>query len=290
VSLEPCAHHGQTGPCAQALIDAGVARVVSALEDPDPRVAGRGHAMLRSAGIDVKTGVMTEQARALNAGFLSRIQAGRPYVTLKIASTIDGRIALPSGESQWITGQAARAHVHLMRAQHDAVMTGIGTVLADDPELNCRLPGVDHSRSVRVVVDTRGRLPATSKLAQSAARQPVWCMVSDEKKAAFAVRGVDVLGVPAGDGGLDLGAGLKILAAEGLTRVLVEAGGKLAASLLKAKLVDELLWYRAPSVMGDGLGAVGGLGLALLSDMPRFARQDTLRLGDDVLETYRIGT
>lgn len=289
VSLEPCAHHGQTGPCAQALIDAGVARVVSALEDPDSRVAGRGHAMLRAAGIDVKTGVLSEQARALNAGFLSRIQLGRPHVTLKIASTIDGRIALPSGESRWITGGAARAHVHLMRAQHDAVVTGIGTVLADDPELNCRLPGVDHARAVRVVVDSRGRLPATSKLAQSAARQPVWCLVLDQHKAAFSIRGVDALGVPAGDGGLDLGAGLKTLAAEGLTRVLVEAGGRLAASLLKAKLVDELLWYRAPSVMGEGVGAVAGLGLVQLSQMPRFVRQDTLQLGTDVLETYRIG-
>jgi len=246
--------------------------------------------MLRAAGIDVATGVMSEQARALNAGFLSRIQTGRPHVTLKIASTIDGRIALPSGESRWITGPAARAHVHLMRAQHDAVMTGIGTVLADDPELNCRLPGVDHARAVRIVVDTRGRLPATSKLAQSAARQPVWCLVSDQAKASVSLRGVDVLGVPAGDGGLDLDAGLRILAAEGLTRVLVEAGGKLAASLLKGKLVDELLWYRAPSVMGDGHGAVAALGLAQLSDMPRFARQESIRLGDDVLETYRIVT
>jgi diaminohydroxyphosphoribosylaminopyrimidine deaminase/5-amino-6-(5-phosphoribosylamino)uracil reductase len=272
------------------LIDAGVSRVVSALEDPDPRVAGRGHAMLKAAGIDVTTGVLSEQARALNAGFLSRIQSGRPHVTLKVASTIDGRIALTSGESQWITGPSARAHAHLMRAQHDAVMTGIGTVLADDPELNCRLPGVDHARAVRVVVDTRGRLPATSKLAQSASRQPVWCLVSDQAKAGFSIRGVDVLGVPVGDRGLDLEAGLRILAAEGLTRVLVEAGGKLAASLLKGRLVDELLWYRAPSVMGEGQGAVAGLGLAHLSEMPRFVRHETLRLGDDVLETYRIGT
>lgn len=289
VSLEPCSHHGQTGPCAQALIEAGVARVVSALEDPDPRVAGRGHEMLRAAGIDVKTGVLGEAARELNSGFLSRVQTGRPHVTLKIASTLDGRIALPSGESQWITGASARAHVHLMRARHDAIMTGIGTVLADDPELNCRLAGIDHARAVRVVVDTRGRLPAGSKLAQSARRQPVWCLVADQAKDAFSVRDVDALGVPRGDGGVDLDAGLRVLADEGITRVLVEAGGRLAASLLKQKLVDELLWYRAPSIMGDGRGAVGGLGLSHLPEMPRFVLRDSLRLGDDVLETYRIG-
>ena len=290
VSLEPCAHHGQTGPCVQALIGAGISRVVSAFEDPDPRVSGRGHAMLRNAGIEVRTGVLELQARAQNAGFLSRVERGRPLVTLKIASTLDGKTALESGESQWITGPQAREHVHLMRAQHDAVMTGIGTVLADDPDLSCRLRGIDHSRAVRIVVDTQGRLPGNSKLALSVARQPVWCLTSPAAATkGIAVSGVRTFELPEGSGGVDLEQGLRLLAAQGLTRIFVEAGARLAASLLRSNLVDQLLWYRAATVMGPGISAVSNLGNLRLAELPRFRLLETIRLGSDLLETYRTG-
>jgi diaminohydroxyphosphoribosylaminopyrimidine deaminase/5-amino-6-(5-phosphoribosylamino)uracil reductase len=291
VSLEPCAHHGQTGPCAEALINAGVARVVSATEDPDPRVAGKGHALIKAAGISLTVGVREIEAQALNAGFFSRVRRGRPAVTLKLATTLDGKIALASGASRWITGERARAHVHLLRAQHDAVMIGIGSALADDPELTCRLPGVDTRRLVRIVVDSRARLSPSSKLASSAREQPVWLLTASSTDAAaaasLAAKGVEILRVPASPLGLDLAAALKTLGDRGLTRVLVEGGAVLAASLIKVALVDNLLWYRAPTIMGDGLSAVAALGLADVNGLPRFRREETIRLGDDVLETFR---
>ena len=290
-SLEPCSHHGNTGPCAQALIDAGVARVVSAVEDPNPRVSGAGHAMLKAAGVALRTNLLARQAEDVNSGFFSRLKRGRPHVTLKLATTLDGKIALPAGESRWITGDRARAHVHLLRARHDAVMIGIGSALADDPELTCRLPGVDASRLVRIVADTKARLPATSKLARSAASQPVWLLTSPTADTAVLRQtGVKCIAVPQTQSGIDLSAALKALAVEGLTHVLVEGGAALAASLLKAKLVDRLLWYRAPSVMGDGVAAVASLGLTGLGDMPRFRHEETIRLGEDVLESYRAPT
>ncbi len=291
VSLEPCAHHGQTGPCAQALIAAGVSRVVSAVEDPDLRVKGNGHASLTAAGVEVRIGVLQAQAIALNAGFFSRIQHGRPLVTLKLASTLDGKIALSSGESRWITGQEARAHVHVLRSQHDAVMVGIGSALADDPELTCRMQGANHSRLVRIVADSQARLPATSKLALSADKQPVWLLTAALKSAGdLGKLSVKMVRVPLGAGGIDLEAALQVLAGQGLTRILVEGGAALASSLLKSELVDRLLWYRAPSVMGEGVSAVASLELAGLGDMPRFVSEETIRLGQDVLETYRRAT
>lgn len=291
VTLEPCAHQGQTGPCAEALLTAGVARVVSASEDPDPRVAGRGHARLRQAGVEVLTGVLQDEARALNAGFLSRVQKQRPFVTLKLATTLDGRIALPSGESKWITGETARSHAHLVRAQHDAVMVGIGTVLADDPELTCRLPGVDHRRLVRVVADSRARLPLSSKLAQGAPRQPLWLLTAPQVDTEhLRASNVRIMPVAAAEGTIDLSEALRALAEAGLTRVLVEGGARLASSLLKSGLADQLLWYRAPRIMGDGASAVSGLGVRHLAEMPRVMRKETIRLGEDVLETYLFGT
>jgi diaminohydroxyphosphoribosylaminopyrimidine deaminase / 5-amino-6-(5-phosphoribosylamino)uracil reductase len=289
VSLEPCAHHGQTPPCAQALIDAGVVRVVSAVEDPDARVAGKGHAMLAAAGVSVRIGVMGSHARALNEGFFSRVVRGRPFVTLKLATTLDGKIALKNGESRWITGAEARAHTHLERSRHDAVAVGIGTVLADDPELTCRLPGVKAVGPVRIVLDTKARLPVTSQLATTARAVPVW-VVSSQPCASLQAAGVKVLQVSATAEGVDLAASLKALAGEGLTRVLVEGGATIASALLKAGLVDRLLWYRAPSVMGEGIAAVTLAGLGSLKDMPRFVREETIRLGEDVLETYRPAT
>jgi diaminohydroxyphosphoribosylaminopyrimidine deaminase / 5-amino-6-(5-phosphoribosylamino)uracil reductase len=164
VTLEPCAHHGKTPPCAEALIAAGIARCIAAIEDPDPRVSGRGLAMLRQAGIAVETGPLADQARTLNAGFLTRVTAGRPFVALKLATSLDGCIATRAGESRWITGEAARAFGHRLRATHDAIAVGSGTVLADDPELTCRLAGLEHRSPVRLVFDRRGRVPARAKV------------------------------------------------------------------------------------------------------------------------------
>jgi len=288
VTLEPCAHHGKTPPCAEALIAAGVSRVVSALEDPDPRVAGKGHAILRAANITVDVGTRANEARTVNAGFLSRITKDRPTVALKLATTLDGKIALSDGTSRWITGERARAHVHLLRAQFDAVMIGAGTAVADDPELTSRLPGINAGRIVRIVVDTNARLSPTSKLANTAQKQPVWILTAPNTKApaTLGAKAVEAIPVPAAENGIDLSAALKALADRGLTRIFVEGGATLAASLVKADLVDNLFWYRAPAIMGEGVSALGSLSLGELASLPRFRREETIRLGDDVLETY----
>ena len=288
VTLEPCAHHGKTPPCAEALIAAGVSRVVSALEDPDPRVAGKGHAILRAANITVDVGTRANEARTVNAGFLSRITKDRPTVALKLATTLDGKIALSDGTSRWITGERARAHVHLLRAQFDAVMLGAGTAVADDPELTSRLPGMNAGRMVRIVIDTNARLSPTSKLANTAHKQPVWMLTAPNTKApaTLGAKAVEAIHVPAAENGIDLSAALKILAQRGLTRIFVEGGATLAASLVKADLVDNLLWYRAPAIMGEGISALGSLSLGELASLPRFRREETIRLGEDVLETY----
>lgn len=287
VSLEPCAHQGQTGPCAQALIDAGIARVVSAVEDPDPRVAGKGHAMLSAAGVTVRTSVFADQAKGLNEGFFSRVARGRPFVTLKLATTLDGKIALSSGESRWITGERARAHTHVERARHDAVLVGIGTALADDPQLTSRLAGMRSA--VRIVIDSKARLPMSSKLASTAKVTPVW-VVSAVGSDALQHAGVNIIQVPVAAQGVDLAAAMNALGAQGLTRVLVEGGPTLSSALLKLGLVDRLLWYRAPSLMGEGISAVTSLGTSAINDLPRFVREGTIRLGEDMLETYRPAT
>ena len=246
--------------------------------------------MLKTAGIGVRVGVRKAEAESLNSGFFSRVRRGRPAVTLKLATTLDGKIALGSGASRWITGERSRAHVHLVRAQHDAVMIGIGSALADDPELTCRLPGVDAKRLVRIVVDSRTRLSPSSKLASSARNQPVWLLTAASIDAgaltSLGAQGVEILRVAGAASGLDLSAAMKALGDRGLTRVLVEGGATLAASLVKARLVDRLLWYRAPTLMGGGLSAVGELSLTDVNGLPRFLREETIRLGEDMLETF----
>jgi diaminohydroxyphosphoribosylaminopyrimidine deaminase/5-amino-6-(5-phosphoribosylamino)uracil reductase len=294
VSLEPCSHHGQTGPCADALIAAGVARVVGAVEDPDPRVAGRGYARLEAAGVAVTRALLRDEAAALNQGFFCRVTAGRPLVTVKVASTLDGRIASHDGTSQWITGETARARGHLLRACHDAILVGGRTALLDDPELTCRLPGLAERSPVRVVADGHLRLPLTHRLVRSARRTPVWLLAlpsADAARAqAFRDAGVDLLAVPADPtGNLDLAAALQALGGRGVTRLLVEGGGRITAALLAGGLVDRLAWFRAPTVIGgDGIPAAAAFGIDEPAQAPRFVREAVNELGDDRLETYRV--
>ncbi len=292
VSLEPCSHHGRTPPCAGALIAAGIARAVVAVEDPDPRVSGTGIEALRRAGIAVDLGLLAAEASEINAGFFLRLREGRPLVTLKTATTLDGRVATHTGESRWITGTAARARGHLLRATHDAIMVGIGTAVADDPELTCRLPGMDDRHPLRIVVDSHLRLSLTAKLVRSARQVPVWLIArfdaDERRRRAFEDAGVEVIAIGAdGDGRPDLHKVLAELGRRGLTRVLVEGGGHLAAALLRAGLVDRLVWFRASSVIGgDGRPAAAPLGVDRLIDAHRFARLAVAPCGDDVMETY----
>ena len=292
VTLEPCAHHGRTPPCAAALAEAGIARVVSTVEDPDPRVDGRGFAALRASGIAVDAGVLAAEAQALNAGFMTRMRLGRPFVTLKLAATLDGRIATAGGESRWITGPAARARVHLMRAEADAVLVGAGTARTDDPLLDVRLPGLTDRSPVRVVIDSGLSLSLMSRLARTARRGPVWLLhragADARRRESLAELGVETIAVEDDDGELRADAALAALGARGVTRVLCEGGGRLAASLLRAGLADEIAWLTAGAAIGaDGAAAVGRLALARLADAPRFALMDAERLGDDVLTLWR---
>ncbi|HZT20839.1 MAG TPA: bifunctional diaminohydroxyphosphoribosylaminopyrimidine deaminase/5-amino-6-(5-phosphoribosylamino)uracil reductase RibD [Dongiaceae bacterium] len=293
VTLEPCSHHGKTPPCAEALIAAGIGRAVVAMEDPDPRVSGRGVARLEQAGIPVTLGIGENEAAEINAGFFLRIREKRPLVTLKLATSLDGRIATRTGESRWITGEAARARAHLLRARNDAVMVGSGTVIADDPLLNVRLPGLESRSPLRIVLDGRMRLPLTSALVAGARLTPTWLVTlpggDRRRRHAYVDCGVEVIEVAAGpDGAIDLKRLLHHMAERGLTRVLAEGGARLAAALLRAHLVDRLAIFRAPSVIGgDGLPAAAGFGLERLAELPRFLPEETVALGPDRLETYR---
>ncbi|WP_296764578.1 bifunctional diaminohydroxyphosphoribosylaminopyrimidine deaminase/5-amino-6-(5-phosphoribosylamino)uracil reductase RibD [Sediminimonas sp.] len=291
VSLEPCAHHGHTPPCAEALITAGVARVVVAVEDNDPRVSGRGLAMLREAGVAVATGVLADQAAHDLAGFFLNRSDGRPRVTLKLASSFDGRIATATGESRWITGAPARRAVHAMRAAHDAVLVGGGTARADDPMLTVRGLG-PVPQPVRVVASRRLDLPLDGRLAQSAGEVPLWLCHGDRAdpmtRDAWAGLGARLIECPAHAGVLDPAAMLRALGAAGLTRVFCEGGGALAASLLAAGLVDELVGITAGIALGaEGQPTVGALGLERLAHAPRFDLVECRPLGSDVLHRWR---
>ncbi|UOP04916.1 bifunctional diaminohydroxyphosphoribosylaminopyrimidine deaminase/5-amino-6-(5-phosphoribosylamino)uracil reductase RibD [Conchiformibius kuhniae] len=248
VSLEPCAHYGRTPPCAQALIDAGVARVVAAMEDPNPLVAGKGLAMLRAAGIDAVSGCLEQEARALNRGFLSRIERGRPFVRLKIAASLDGKTALADGRSQWITGAAARADVQVLRAESCAVLTGIGTVLADNPRLNVRDFPVLR-QPLRVVSDSRLRLPAHSRLLQDGVPTLIAAVGGDARRFADYPH-VAVVFVPEKSGRTDLAALLAELAGRGIGELMVEAGATLNSAFLQADLADEIVLYQSPKLLG----------------------------------------
>lgn len=290
VTLEPCAHHGKTPPCAEGLIAAGVARVVTSLTDPDPRVAGRGHAMLRAAGIAVTEDLLGPEARRLNAGFLKRVTRGLPFVTLKLATTLDGRIATAAGESRWITGAEARRHVHLLRLTHDAVMVGAGTARADDPDLSVRDLGAGR-QPVRIVLDSRLRHTPDSRLGRTAGEVPVWMVhtaaASVQARAAWQATGATLIEVAANLQGIDPKAALEALATRGLTRILCEGGGQLAASLVSAGLVDDLAAYGAGCLIGaDGRAAFGALGLTALADAPRLKLRETRTLGRDMFSLW----
>ncbi len=295
VTLEPCNHWGQTPPCSEALIEAGVARVVVAMRDPDPRVDGEGIERLRAAGIAVTEGVLAPEAHDLAAGFASRMLRHRPLVTLKLAATLDGRIATGAGESRWITGAPARRAAHALRGRHDAVLVGVGTVRADDPDLTCRIAGFRATKLVRIVVDTHLHTPLTARLVATAAETPTWMLIRDgtdpERRRAFADLDVRVIETPGAAVGIDLAKGLAALAEAGLTRILVEGGAKIAAALLRADLVDRIAWFHAPAVMGgDGLPAVQAFGIEHLAQMPRFGLRAMRQLGDDMLSEFeRIG-
>jgi diaminohydroxyphosphoribosylaminopyrimidine deaminase/5-amino-6-(5-phosphoribosylamino)uracil reductase len=294
VSLEPCSHWGRTPPCVDALVTAGVQRVVVALEDPDPRVAGEGLRRLRAADLDVEVGLCAEEAAEVNAGFLSRLRLGRPLVTLKFATSLDGRIATASGESQWITGPPARERAHALRASHDAIMVGTGTVVADDPQLTCRLPGLNHRSPVRVAIDRHLRISPAARLIADAARIPTWILTlrsaAAGRRAAFLANRVTLIDVdPDREGQVDLAAALAALGKRGITRLLVEGGAGLAAAFLRARLVDRLIWVHAPLVIGgEGIPAIAGLDLAALADAPALERLSTETIGDDVLTTFRV--
>jgi diaminohydroxyphosphoribosylaminopyrimidine deaminase/5-amino-6-(5-phosphoribosylamino)uracil reductase len=284
VTLEPCSHHGRTPPCADALVAAGIARVVCALGDPDERVDGAGFAALRKAGVEVVTGVLEAEAAAVNAGFLLRLREGRPFVTLKLATTLDGRLATASGESRWITGPEARNAAQMLRARNDAILVGSNTALADDPELTCRLPGLAAASPVRVVLDRRYRLAVASKLVRTARQVPVWVVTAPEAPqrndlAAFGVERVQ------SDGSME--GALVALGARGITRVLVEGGATVAAALLKEAMVDRVVWFHAGAVIGgDGLAAVLPLDHATLAEASRFRRVSLAAVGADVMSVW----
>lgn len=288
VTLEPCSHHGQTPPCADALIEAGVARVIAAIEDPDPRVSGKGFAKLRAAGVDVQIGSLKKEAERLNAGFFLQVREHRPLVTLKIAQSLDGRIATSTGESRWITGEDARRFGHLLRARHDAILIGIETALADDPELTCRLPGLESASPIRVVLDTRLRLSDWSKLAQSARDIPTLVFTTAKDGGALRACGVEIATVARDARGRpDVEAVLRALAERGVTRLLVEGGASVHASFLDRRLVDRMEVFHAPAVLGGaGRASIDALAALDLDETPRFERTGRRVLGPDLLESF----
>jgi diaminohydroxyphosphoribosylaminopyrimidine deaminase/5-amino-6-(5-phosphoribosylamino)uracil reductase len=289
-TLEPCSHHGKTPPCVDAITSAGVARVVSALEDPNPRIAGAGHARLRELGVAVEVGVCADEARAAHAGHIRRVRDGRPHVTLKLAVSADGKAGLPGRKPAAITGEAARTRVHLMRAMNDAVITGIGTVLADDPQLNCRLPGLEARSPVRVVLDSALRLPVGSKFAGSAGGRPNWVFVDldadTRNEAALTNAGIEVLRAKGNKGKLDLTEVLRTIAGRGITRAMIEAGPILSAAFLAADLVDEVALFKSPKPLGDGIDALDGMALSAITLSPKLKLVSSEQVGDDTLQIY----
>jgi len=287
VTLEPCAHHGKTPPCADALITAKISRVVIAAVDPDSRVAGKGIAMLRAAGIEVVTGVREAEARADMAGFLLRVTQNRPFVTLKLASSFDGRIATATGESKWITGPQARRMVHAQRARHDAVLVGAGTVRADDPSLTVRDIGKVR-QPVRIVASGRLDIEAQALL-ETSDDAPLWLIHGpDVDTDRWRDRGAETIECAINGRQIAPEDMMRKLAERGLTRVFCEGGGTLAASLLGAGLVDELIGFTAGKILGaEGTPSIGAMGLEKLSEAPQFTLVETRAVGPDLMHRWQ---
>jgi diaminohydroxyphosphoribosylaminopyrimidine deaminase / 5-amino-6-(5-phosphoribosylamino)uracil reductase len=292
VTLEPCSHFGKSPPCVDAIIAAGISRVVAAIEDPNPEVAGKGHAGLRAAGIAVDIGMFADEAAHDHAGHFRRVRDRRPHVVLKLAVSADDRIAAAGHKTVAITGEAARTRVHLLRAQSDAILVGIGTVRADDPMLTCRLPGMSARSPVRVVLDRSLRIPGNSRLVHSARETPLWVVASELAEAPAAARlgaaGAQVIRIPPTKGaGLDLPAVLHVLAEKGITRLMVEGGSRVASSFVAAGLADEIWLLRAPEAIGtDGIAALDALPLSEITQSPAFRLRASETLGNDTLTIY----
>lgn len=293
VTLEPCAHHGKTPPCAEALVTAGVKRVVVATGDPDPRVSGGGIKILENAGIKVEFGLLKEQADFINQGFLQQFEKNRPLVTVKVASSADGKIAAEKDTQTWITRPETRKRGHLYRANHDAIMIGIGTALVDDPTLDCRIKGLEDRSPVRVLLDTDLRITEDSKLCQTASKIPLWIMTScfdAEKYAAFEKKGIKIFCIEKDDQNLiDLQMVLKTLMKQGITRILSEGGGKLNASLIKASLVDRLIWFKSADSIGEnGVDALYDTPICDLDQYLNLSLIDAGKIGSDQWQEFEV--
>ncbi len=288
VTLEPCCHHGRTPPCTEALIAAGIARVVYAMRDPNPRVGGKGIEQLAAAGIAVAGGVMEQECRDLNPGFISRMERARPWVVVKLAASLDGGTALPGGESRWITGEAARTDVQKLRARSSAVMTGSGTILADDPRLDVRLPEATR-QPLRVVLDSQLRMSPAARIVAPPGKLLVVCATDDAGRAeALRAAGADVVRVAAAGGGVDLSAALALLAERQVNELLAECGAGLAGALLSAGLADELLLYLAPALLGpDSRRLVNLPTPKSMADRLEFSITGRQDVGDDLLIRLR---
>jgi diaminohydroxyphosphoribosylaminopyrimidine deaminase / 5-amino-6-(5-phosphoribosylamino)uracil reductase len=290
-TLEPCSHFGQTPPCADAIIAAGIARVVSALDDPNPEIAGEGYRRLRAAGITVVTGVGAEEARRAHAGHVRRMREGRPHVTLKLAVSADGKAGLAGRRPAAITSEATRAHVHRWRAMNDAILIGVGTAIADDPLLTVRLPGMTQRSPVRLVLDSALRLPPDGNLARGARDVPVWILTAPDAPAArveaLRAAGVEVLPVDGSADRRDLAAALKLIAARGITRLMVEGGPTVAAAFVRAGLVDEAVLLRSSATIGpDGIDALEGLPLTALTQSAQLRSRGVETVDGDTVEIF----
>jgi len=293
VTLEPCCHHGRTGPCTEAVIEAGISRVVLAMSDPNPLVAGKGVQRLREAGLQVETGVLEEASRKLNEVFIKYITTRLPFVVLKTAMSLDGKIATAGGESQWITGPYSREYVHHLRDRYDAILVGVGTVLADNPSLTARLPSGGGRDPVRVILDSRARTPQNAKVVTQASRAPTIIVTTPgappERVRALQEAGAEIIEVPREDAGVNLALLLRELGRREITGVLVEGGARINGSFVKANLVDKVYWFMAPKIIGgaEAPGPVGGSGFSRLNDALQVQDITIYRFGEDIcLEGY----
>jgi len=291
VTLEPCSHHGKTPPCADAILAAGIRRVVSAIEDPNPLVAGQGHTRLRAAELAVDVGIGAEEARRAHAGHIARVRDTRPHVTLKLAISADGKVALSGRRPVTITGEDARTRVHLMRAQSDAILIGIGTALSDDPALTCRLPGMQARSPVRIVLDGTLRLPPESRLVRTAQETPVWVFAgrhaAGEAEQALRRKGVEIIDADIWQDRMDVRAVLRELAARGITRLMVEGGPITAGAFVAADLVDQAYLFCSELRIGPGgIGALEGLPLEALTQSPRLKLVNSEPIGADRLDYF----